>query len=120
MPSNASGVMQVAALLAPDPQPGHLTVAVTQSMGCDFASGLGLCSTVPRFLRWSGRLVLQSCSTEVLLSVPAAQSMSVHQTMSLACCAWPLHGAWSICLLTSLIGYAYCAGNRCLGKGDSG
>ena len=61
--------MQVAALLAPDAPPGRLTLAVTQSMGCDFTGGLGLGSQVPRFLRWSGRLVLQSYSTEVLLSI---------------------------------------------------
>lgn len=62
---NGSVCIQVAALLAPDPEPKPLALQVSQSMGCSFVSGLGLGSPVPRFLRWSGRLALHMHEPQV-------------------------------------------------------
>ena len=59
-------MLQVAALLPPDPDPGPFVLEVVQSTGCAFAVGLGLGSSVPVFLRWSGKLALHAYSAEVV------------------------------------------------------
>ena len=56
---------QVAALLAPESDPGPVAFEVTQSLGCTFAMGLGLSTAAPAFLRWAGKLALQAYSAQV-------------------------------------------------------
>ena len=68
-------LLQVAVLISPSPQPMLVAPKVSHSMGQAFVTGLGLGSSVPGFLRWTGRLALQSYSQPVMANCPCQGAM---------------------------------------------
>ena len=52
-----------------------IALEASHSMGQAFVTGLGLGSSVPGFLRWTGRLALQSYSQQVTSNCPRQEAM---------------------------------------------
>ncbi len=95
-------MLQVAALLPPDPEPWPFALEVLESTGCTFAVGLGLGSSVPVFLRWSGKLALHTYSPEVVPSLHAQATKNSHGVVSvLDTKEWHSH-IWVLCCVNLL------------------